>query len=160
MRRRLISLFGFFLMVAAGPALADSHSADSLVHRFDLKAKAVLSRAHAPTPHPIVFVGPGKAKADRHGVTVEFEVLNARGQRGTATFRWANLPYRPEKPRFAGRGRAKIRLPNAEFGFAVVARGAIRRAHNGDLMIHCRFKSVRSSDDGAKLTGCFVGIEP
>ena len=148
------------LFCTAGQAWAELDSAISLHQGFDLRVKASLSRTVAPTPLPIVFIGPGKAKATPQGVTLKFDVLTPNGQRGKAVIRWRNpLEYHPDRPHFAGRGVARVRLPHANFRFRLGVKGTIIRCDDGELLIHGRFSSAACSVDGAKLVGKFVGKE-
>ena len=139
---------------------ARSSSIDVAPHKFKLRVQATLRRNISPTPLPIRFTGPGRAVACRSGVRVWFDVLTADGQHGKAVVFWNNpLSYRPFAPLFAGRGKAVVFLPHAQFSFRLGIRGAISRTRDGRLIIHARFRSRQGEDTDAKFNGHFVGIE-
>ncbi len=136
-------------------------------HKFKLKTKAVLSIPGSPTISPLIFVGPGKAKADAHGVTIEFDVLHLRHGRGKAKIRLNNpLGYTGTRRNFSGRGIAKVRLVNRSFRFRIAIKGLIKRTADGRLLIHGKYRSVHPTVSStssptrrcAKLKGRFSGI--
>lgn len=139
---------------------------------FKLKVKAALTRVitpadspvavakRCPVPIPITFIGQGKAKSDRQGVTIKFAVLDAKGQRGEATIRVNNpVKYRRGHRNFAGRAAAKVRVGNSSFAFGLALKGVIKRTDDGRLLMHGKFASRRSSVHGSRFAGRFGGVE-
>ena len=150
MKRRSLLLIGILAVATAGGLVwANPTPVDSLVD---------LRRKNCAGPPVIKFVGPGKAVATRDGVTVTFRVLVGENRHGKAEVHWRNpLQYRRHEPRFAGFGRARIRLVDDELRFGMKIRGSIKRTDSGDLIIYARFGSIRSSVDDAKFNGRFFG---
>ena len=162
MKRTLIAMIGLAAMISvAGSTWASDDTASVRAHRFPLRVKAVLTPAITDTPEPLKFIGPGRAMSTPNGVTLVFDVLDTRGRRGQARFRWDNpLRYRPDRPHFAGRGVAKVRLPHRQFQFRMMTKGTIiRSVRTGKLIITGRFKSIASSADRTRFYGKYIGIE-
>ena len=158
MRRNVIVLSSLLAAVTLGGLAWAQDTGEDRARRFALRVRAALTRANSTTPEPIKFAGPGKAVATAEGVEVVFDVLDAQGRRGKATFRWRNLlKYRPERPQFAGKGGAVVELPNRTFRFGMRVNGTMRETDEGELVIVGKFRSVRTSVRGAKLRGRFVG---
>ena len=158
MQRKKIAIIALLAIVTATAGYGWAQVA--LVNHFRLKTRAVLTRAGAPTPAPIVFVGPGKAKADPNGVTIEFDVLTRRNGRGKASIRLNNPLNYTTRPNFRGRGAAWVRLPNRRFAFRILIKGTIKRTATGELLMHGKYTSVSSTVAGAKFEGRFGGISP
>lgn len=156
------------IMLAASSltALAESE-ARCAPEYFKLRVKAALTRIITPTksptvmpvPSPITFVGKGKAKADARGVTIEFAVLDATGQRGKAKIRVNNpLKHRRGHRYFAGHGAAKVQIGDSNFAFRLRIKGKITRREDGRLLLHGKFASHRLTRYAARFSGRFGGI--
>ena len=143
----------------AQPTLIDAVP-DALpdVLQFKLRAGAVLRRANTlASDAQIRFVGEGKAEATPCGVNIRFGVLDAQGRRGEAVIHVDNPLSYSDRPSFAGHAKCRVRLPNAQFEFALAIRGTIRRTGPHHLTMIGGFRSIRSSVDGAVFIGRFGG---
>lgn len=176
MRRSKLLLIGILAFVTANGSTAyvmAKPTEASILPRhqdFSLRVKASLHRPNCkgPTavsatagcdrsPAPIIFLGPGKARATHKDVSVKFDVLTSRGERGKAVVRLRN-PMRYCRGRnFHGHGVAIVHLPNQRLKFRVRVSGTMKRTSRGTSIMIGRFGSVSSSSKGAKLRGKFSG---